>query len=262
MPDATNRSNKPQVLFDSHMHIIDPRFPLTPNRGFMPEPFTADDYLSSVSPLGVVAGAVVSGSFQAFDQTYLVDALQRLGPSFVGVTQVPVSVSDETLTELSGKGVRAVRFNLFRGGSAELDELENLALRAHEVAGWHTELYVHSRDLPELESRLMALPRISIDHLGMGDEGFDSLLRLVEKGAHVKATGFGRISHDPAMAMRAIAHINPEALMFGTDLPSTRADRPFRPTDIDLLTEILGQENAARALCTNALDFYGVDLPS
>jgi len=260
MPQNLAEPSSDASIFDAHLHIIDPRFPITPNRGFTPDAFTARDYLEAVSALGVVAGAVVSGSFQAFDQSYLVAALAELGPRWVGVTQVPATISDEDLADLHSKGVRAVRFNLFRGGSEALDELETLACRAHDTVGWHTELYVHSRDLPELESRLAALPRVSIDHLGMADDGFDALLRLVDKGARVKATGFGRISHDPAEAMRAIADVNPHALMFGTDLPSTRAQRPFRHTDIELLSETLGAENARLALRTNAADFYGVDL--
>ena len=56
-------------IFDAHFHVIDPRFPLVPNQGFEPEPFTVSDYRSRVDGLEVVGGAVVSGSFQAFDQT-------------------------------------------------------------------------------------------------------------------------------------------------------------------------------------------------
>ena len=63
-------------IFDAHFHIIDPRFPLVPNQGYLPEPFTVDDYRSRVS---VDGGAVVSASFQAYDQTYLVDALRVSG---------------------------------------------------------------------------------------------------------------------------------------------------------------------------------------
>lgn len=32
-------------IFDAHLHVIDPRFPLVPNGGYLPEPFTAEDYL-------------------------------------------------------------------------------------------------------------------------------------------------------------------------------------------------------------------------
>src|SRR5882724_128138 len=148
-----------QLIFDAHLHIIDPRYPLTSNAGFLPDPFPVVAYQDRVASLGIRAGAVVSGSFQAFDQGYLMDALERLGPGYVGVTQLPPSVSDAELSELSARGVRAVRFNLFRGGSATLAELEGLARRAYDVAGWPAELYVHSRDLTELEGRLSALPK-------------------------------------------------------------------------------------------------------
>ncbi|WP_372512310.1 amidohydrolase family protein, partial [Mycolicibacterium gadium] len=72
------------TVFDAHFHIIDPRFPLVPNNGYLPEAFTVADYRMRVDPLDITGGAVVSGSFQAFDQSYLKDALAQLGPGFVG----------------------------------------------------------------------------------------------------------------------------------------------------------------------------------
>ena len=84
-------------IFDAHFHVIDPRFPLVPNQGYLPEPFTVHDYRARVHAHG---GAVVSGSFQAYDQTYLLDALERLGPDFVGVAQVPPDASDEEVLRL------------------------------------------------------------------------------------------------------------------------------------------------------------------
>ena len=127
-------------IFDSHLHIIDPAFPLAPNNGYLPHPFTTDDYLLVAQPLGIKGGAVVSGSFQAFDQSYLLSALQRLGPGFVGVTQLPASVSDEEIIRLDEKGVRAVRFNMKRGGSESVAHLESLARRVFDLAGWHVEV--------------------------------------------------------------------------------------------------------------------------
>jgi predicted TIM-barrel fold metal-dependent hydrolase len=122
--------------------------------------------------------------------------------------------------------VRAVRFNLYRGGSEGLTNLEHLSRRIHEVAGWHVELYVDSGQLVELEGALVRLPRVSVDHLGLSGSGFGTLLRLAEQGVRVKATGFGRIDFDPRAAMREICAANPDALLFGTDLPSTRAGDP------------------------------------
>lgn len=243
-------------IFDGHLHVIDPRFPLVPNRGYLPAPFTTRDYLQRVSALELVGGAIVSGSFQAFDQGYLLDALERLGPSFVGVTQLPASVTDEEVLWLHAAGVRAVRFNLYRGGSEGLDHLERLALRIHDLAGWHAELYVDSKDLPELEPRLAALPRVAIDHLGMTRDGYPALLRLVERGAKVKATGFGRVELDVPKALREIAAVDPGALIFGTDLPGTRAERPFEEADVDLIVDTLGETLADRVLRENALDWY------
>jgi len=124
-------------LFDSHFHIIDPSFPLVPNNGFVPEAFTTENYLKRMSSYDLVGGAVVSGSFQAFDQGYLLAALEALGGGFVGVTQVPESITDEELSVLDKAGVRAVRFNLKSGGSEDVKHLEAMAKRVYELFSWH-----------------------------------------------------------------------------------------------------------------------------
>ena len=247
------------ALFDSHLHVVDPRFPLTANQGYLPEPFTVADYRAAVADLAVCGGAVVSGSFQAFDQSYLLDALARLGPGFVGVTQLPASTPDAEILALADAGVRAVRFNLRRGGSAGLADLETLARRVDELVGWHVELYVDGRDLPDLETLLAALPRLSIDHLGLHRDGLPALLRLVERGARVKASGFGRVELDVPATLRAIAQVSPHALLFGTDLPSTRAPRPLTRADVDALRDALDPDDARRALHDNAHAWYRLE---
>src|ERR1044072_1318730 len=118
-------------LFDSHCHIIDHRFPIVPNQGYTPPNFTLADYLAEVKPLGVVAGAVVSGSFQANDQTYLIDTLPKLGTGWVGVTQIPNDHPGAEIAKLNAIGVRAVRFNVSRGRIDSVDDIVALATRAH-----------------------------------------------------------------------------------------------------------------------------------
>jgi predicted TIM-barrel fold metal-dependent hydrolase len=199
-----------------------------------------DDYRRCTAALGITGGAVVAASFQGFDQAWLLDALDRLGPGFAGVAQLSPSVTDDEILALDAAGVRAVRFNLRRGG--ELDT--QLALRVHELAGWHAEVY--AADLAALDTR--EIPRLVIDHLGVSRENLPALLRLVEGGAKVKASGFGRIDLDVRETLRAI---DPAALMFGTDLPGTRARRPFEPADLELVAEL-----APRALAENARELY------
>lgn len=247
------------ALFDSHFHIIDPRFPLLANRGFLPEPFTCDDYLDHTKNYHLSGGVIVSASFQAFDQTYLIDALETLGPSFVGVTQVPFTVSDEEIIRLDKLGVRAVRFNLHRGGSLTSDKLSAMAERIYELAGWHTELYVDSTALDDLYKTLLALPLVSIDHLGLSQAGLKTLLKLVEKGVRVKATGFGRVDFAVGEAIKTLYNANPHALMFGTDLPSTRAPRPYRDDDFLTVVDKLDAQGAARVLSKNAVELYKPD---
>jgi predicted TIM-barrel fold metal-dependent hydrolase len=175
----------------------------------------------------------VSGSFQGFDQTYLLDALVRLGPGFVGVTQLPPGVSDDEVLALDAAGVRAVRFTLARGGALDVD----LALRVHELAGWHAEVY--ATDLPAHEARLRELPRLVVDHLGMSPEGLACAVRL---GAMVKATP--RNAGD----LRAVPA---ERLMFGSDLPGTRTARRFEPGDLEVIAAISNS-----ALLENARAWY------
>jgi predicted TIM-barrel fold metal-dependent hydrolase len=247
-------------LFDSHLHIIDKRYPLNSNNGYLPNEFTGKDYLSAMSSYCLLGGAIVSGSFQGFDQTYLINALETLGPSFVGVTQLPFNVSDAEIIYLNSVGVRAVRFNLKRGGSAEVVYLPTMAARIYELVGWHVELYVDSAELPQLHNILVNLPLVSIDHLGLSRAGMKPLLTLVEKGIRVKATGFGRVDFDIKHALKEIYSVNPGALMFGTDSPSTRAPRPYSDSDFFMVAETLGIDAAKNVFSKNAISFYKPEL--
>lgn len=244
-------------LFDAHCHIIDPAFPLIANAGFLPNPYTTADYLAEVSPLGVTGGAVIAGSFQGFDQEYLAAALARLGPGFVGVTQLAATTDTAEIAHLDGLGVRAIRFNLERGTDPDIQAMLRLAHLAWEAAAWHAELYVDSRELPQLRALTYHLPALCIDHLGLSGDGLPELLRLAERGAYIKATGFGRIDLPIADTLKTLAGINPGALLFGTDLPGTRAPRRFLASDIELIQTALNDSNLIRrTLCDNGLSLY------
>ncbi len=86
-------------IFDSHFHIIDFKFPVVENNGYTPPEFTAKDYNETRGEFGITGGAIVSGSFQAFDQTYLKDSLDKLGDNFFGVANIPNDISNEEIEQ-------------------------------------------------------------------------------------------------------------------------------------------------------------------
>lgn len=249
-------SQTPSRVFDAHCHIIDPRYPLIPNQGYTPAAFPLQAYLQQAQPLGITSGAVVSGSFQGNDQTYLRALLPQLGPTWVGVTQVAADIADEEIASLAAIGVRALRFNVLRGRIDSVADLVALATRAHQAGGWHAEIYADAAALRPHVAQLSKLPQIVIDHMGMTQAGLPVVMDLVDAGARIKATGFGRVTMDVPRAITRIFERNPDALIFGTDMPSTRAQRPFAPADIDLVRDVLGPQGAEKVLWSNARRLY------
>ena len=243
-------------FFDSHFHIIDPHFPLTENNGYLPPSFNVEDYQAATSEHEIIGGAIVSGSFQAFDQEYLIHALHTLGPNFYGVANIPHTISHHELNRLNQSNIVAVRFNVKRGGSEKVKHIEKLANYLYDEFNWHTELYIDSKDLKDLKPVLANIPKFSIDHLGLSKEGLKDLYYWISKGVKIKATGFGRVDFEPLPVLKEIYSINPQALMFGTDLPSTRAPVPFTQKDIQLISDNFSNEEQENIFFLNAAGWY------
>ena len=87
-------------------------------------------------------------------------------------------------------------------------------------------------------------------------KGFEKVLELAERGVKIKATGFSRIDFPVVDALKQIYEVDPTALMFGTDLPSTRAPRPYTHDDMQLIIENFSVDEADKILCDNARSFY------
>jgi len=243
-------------IFDAHFHIIDPAYPLVQNNGYLPPDFTIDHYIQHTQDFNIVGGTIVSGSFQAFDQTYLIDTLNKIGDNFFAVANIPSNITIEELKKLQNANIVAVRFNLKRGGSETIEHLETLSNFLFDQFNWHTELYLDSKNLKDLTPLLKKIPKFSIDHLGLSNEGLKDLYFWVERGIKVKATGFGRINFNPIPVMKKIFEINPDALMFGTDLPSTRANISFSKKDIQLIQNHFSTSEQSKIFFENAQQWY------
>jgi predicted TIM-barrel fold metal-dependent hydrolase len=216
-----------QKIFDAHFHIIDPEFPLKENNGFLPDPYTIEQYHEECQsfPLEFVGGAVVSGSFQGYDQSYFDTALSGLGSGYVGITQLPVSATDTEILELNKIGIKGIRFNLYRGLNTSLEDIKLLANRVYELAGWGTEFYLNLKEADsDLKNLIFRLPKTSIDHMGMTIVPVSELCRFLAQDVRIRVSGFGRIGYDRFQVEKLLPTLyqeNPHGLMFGTDLPAT-----------------------------------------
>lgn len=249
-------------IFDSHFHIIDPRFPLEENQGFAPDYYAVNDYLKELKEMSieVTGGAIVSGSYQGYHQDYFAKAISELGDNFVGITQLPFDTTDEDILKLNDVGIKGIRFNLYRGLSASPKKVKELSERVYKLCNWKTEFYLNLQAVDkELEELIFALPKVSIDHLGMYRCSIDRLKKIVHADIPIRLTGFGRVEYERDEIKGLISILyneNPRCLMFGSDLPSTRAKYRFSYKDIKLIKETVGREAQDRIFRKNGEDWY------
>ena len=70
--------------------------------------------------------------------------------------------------------------------------------------------------------------------------------------------GFSFILHRKDKVLKDLYSANPKSLMFGTDLPSTRAPQPYNDKDFIEVVDALGDKAAQDVFSRNALDFYRI----
>lgn len=149
LSSAFFRAKRRIKCFDAHFHIIDDRFPLFINQGYIPPIFRINNYMKvcdSFEVLDICGGAIVSGSFQLYDQSYLTDALSTLGSkTYTAVTQLEEKINVDDILKLQQLGVGAIRYNITRGvatGVQNIEAIESQALDVFSTAKWHAEFYI------------------------------------------------------------------------------------------------------------------------
>ena len=61
---------------------------------------------------------------------------------------------------------------------------------------------------------------------------------------------------DVPAAIKALIKANPDCLMFGSDLPSQRARRPFDPNDMEIIRMSIDPALERKVFYDNAMRFY------
>ena len=265
----------PKGACDTHAHVIGgDRFPMVSNRSYTPPAAPEAAYLGMLDALETDRGVVIQVSVYGADNSCMVETLRAHPERLRGVAVVAPDVGDAELEELAAAGVRGVRINALFGGGVAIGELERLAARIAPL-GWHVQLLIDARTLPELAPAIERLPvEIVFDHMGhipveagTGHPGFRRLVGLLREGrAWVKLSGAYRISaagapfHDTTPFARALVEAAPERCVWGSDWPHVAVSGPmFNTADLLDLLEVWVPEESVRRdiLVTNPARLYG-----
>jgi predicted TIM-barrel fold metal-dependent hydrolase len=257
-PDRNPRKPRivlPQGSIDSHVHVFEPGYPLSPGRGYNPPNSTLADLKHLHATLGIERVVFTQPSVYGTDNSAILDAMAALNAEQPdrarSVIALDMNVKDKELAALDESGVRGVRLNTDNKGGMpiEIGEVPELAARIRPF-GWHLEFLFPGKDIVELMPVFTALEvPMSIAHFayqpataGVRAVGFKALLELVRRGnTWIKISGANRVSatdlppYDDVKPMaRALIQAAPQRIMWGTDWPHPNK-YVVNPNDGDLV---------------------------
>ena len=275
--ETAPKAKAPAGTCDCHIHVYGPtdKYPEAPTSPFPVPDAPVSAYRRMMETLGVERVVVVQPSAYGKDNSCTLDAIAELGPIARGVAVVDTQTTDQELDRLTAAGIRGVRFHMLPGGVLPWDILEEMAARV-EAFGWHVQLQLDARNLPERENMLRRLPgTLVIDHTGKFLEpvpvehpGFQTLLRLVETGrvwiklsAPYETSKVGAPSYaDVGTLAKALIAAAPERMLWASNWPHPSA-QANPPDDVVLMAALLdwmGDEATRhRILVDNPAALYG-----
>ena len=256
------------------MHFYDARYPAAPTALITPPDALVADYRAVQERLGLDRVVVVQPTTYGRDNACQLEAMAALGPRARGVVVPDPTVDDAELERLTKLGVCGVRFHMLPGGALPWSELEPMAARVHAF-GWHVQLQLNGRDLPEHLPALGRLPGdLVVDHVGrfMGPvppdhAAFRALLSLVDDGrcwvklsAPYESSPQGAPDFaDVAVMARTLAKAAPERMLWASNWPHPgQAAPPDEAALLDLLLDWVDDEATRdRILADNPAALYG-----
>jgi predicted TIM-barrel fold metal-dependent hydrolase len=272
----------PAGAYDVHAHVAGPfdRFPMVANAPYRLPLSPYEDYESMLDIVGMAKGVLIQASACGYDNSGLLDALERGNGRLRGVGVVSASISDRELSELDRRGVRGLRFSEVGHpvgapppGFLGFAELRRLAPRL-KAMGWHAQIWTKCSIIAENAEMFKGL-RIPIvfDHFGFIDVSqgtdhgdFRSLVSLLNEGDFwLKTTAFRNSNTLPDMAdvrpfHEALVRDVPDRLLWGSDWPfiGMGGNIPNTGHLLDLLREWTADDAIfEKILVTNPRQLYG-----
>lgn len=273
----------PAGACDCHAHVFGPaaRYPYAAPRSYTPDDAPLDSYLAHLDRLGCARGVLVQPSAYGRDNRAMLDALAALPQRLRGVAVAGAELTRAVLLQWHAAGVRGLRANEFRRdgkpyyqNGVRLAEIEPFYAVMAEL-GWHLQLWIDTRDLPDLLPALARAPvPIVVDHMGrmehrhgVNHPGFQALVREVGAGRlWAKLSGTYRLGatapdYDEARPFHdALVAANDDNLVWGSDWPHPRPEGPVPDAKhlLDLFLAWTPQAARRRKILTgNPARLYG-----
>ena len=245
----------PQGSIDTHVHVFESKYKLSPVRGYTPPDATLADLKHLHDTLGLDRVVFTQPSIYGTDNSAITDGINNLNGATSnrarGVVAVSLDVTDEELSDFDAQGIRGIRLNTDNKGGMPigLDQIDQIAERI-EGLNWHLEFLFPGQDILDLMPIFTSLKvPMSIGHFayqpataGVEAPGFQSLLELMRQGnTWMKISGANRVSqtdlppYDDVKPMaQALIEVAPDRIMWGTDWPHPNKYE-VNPNDGDLV---------------------------
>ncbi len=273
----------PAGSIDTHVHVFDSRYPLSPQRGYDPPDSRLEHLVAMHEAMGIERVVFTQPSIYGTDNGAILDGSDALNAATPGRARSVVAtgsdVSDQQLADMHARGARGIRLNTDNVGGMPIDweDLPGLCRRMAPL-GWHVEFLFPGRDMVELAPMIASLPvPVCIGHFayqpaahGVKAEGFQTLLSLLRDGnVWLKISGADRVSavgapryDDVAPLAEAAIAANSERIMWGTDWPHpNKYDARLVPDEgnlVDALGSWVSDPDLLRLILVDTPErFYG-----
>jgi predicted TIM-barrel fold metal-dependent hydrolase len=244
-PEKTPKID-PTGYVDAHVHVWTPdtsRYPLAAGfkqENMKPPSFTPEQLFEHCRPSGVERIVLIQMSFYRFDNSYMLDTLERFPSTFsaVGIVDEHAAGVGQRMKELAKRGVRGFRVHPGKGspeawlGSSGMAEMWSTAADANLAIC----PLVNPNCLPALDRMCERYPRtkVVIDHfarIGIASpthgEDLDRLCKIARfPKVHVKTSAFYALGEKKApyldlgpMIRRLRDTFGAERLMWASDSP-------------------------------------------
>ena len=167
------RFHVPAGAVDAHCHVFGPgdTFPFAPERKYPPCDASWEQLFALRDFLGFDKNVVVQATCHGYDNSALLDVLERANGKARGVVTVKPDITGEELQRMHDLGVRGVRFNYVkRLVDPKPDDYYREIIEKIRPLGWHVVLYFEPADLKEKMDFFNSLNiPLVIDHMGRPD---------------------------------------------------------------------------------------------